>query len=111
MRIIFLLLFACLCTPRVLAQTETEFEQLVAAYGLNEGVEDLSKEKKFTMPEPRLAFVNLKGFTIMPTTKRDVKAAWMEVYDGRGNYFRKRVILLDRGAVVGDGVGTYEVEA
>ncbi|MBQ6974901.1 MAG: cell division ATP-binding protein FtsE [Oscillospiraceae bacterium] len=27
------------------------------------------------------------------------------------NHFRKRVILLDRGAVVGDGVGSYEVEA
>ena len=27
------------------------------------------------------------------------------------NHFRKRVILLDRGTVIGDGVGTYEVEA
>ena len=27
------------------------------------------------------------------------------------NHFRKRVILLDHGTVVGDGVGTYEVEA
>ena len=97
MRIIFLLLFACLCMPRVLAQTGTEFEQLVAAYGLNEGVKDLSGEKKFTMPEPRLAFVNLKGFTIMPTTKRDVKAAWMEVYDGDGRYFKKRVKVAAQG--------------
>ena len=51
----------------VWTQTLTEFEQMVLDQGLKEGVTDLSEAKKLEMEEPHLAFVNLTGFTKMPT--------------------------------------------
>ena len=79
------------------AQDKTEFEQLVAAHGLQEGVTDYSGVGKIEMEEPRLAFVNLTGFANMPTGKNTERKGWMEVYDGAGRYFKVPVTLRGQG--------------
>lgn len=88
-----LLLVGCCCLN---AQT-TEFEQMLAERHLKTGVRDVSKEDKITIPEPRFAYVNLTGFTFMPANKQTDLKGWMEVYDGRGTYFKKPVVISAQG--------------
>lgn len=93
------ILFLCVLMWGIVtwAQTTTEFEKMVMERGLKEGVTDISDMNKVEMEEPRLAFVNLTGFTAMPTTKKTEKQGWMEVYDGHGRYFKKAVTLHAQG--------------
>ena len=97
MRRKLLLLCAWMWGICVWTQTVTEFGQMVLDRGLKEGVKDLSEAKKVEMEEPHLAFVNLTGFTKMPTSKTAEQKGWMEVYDGRGRYFKKPVTLRGQG--------------
>lgn len=78
------------------AQT-TEFEQMVNERNLNKGVTDCSMEEKIVMEEPQMAYVNLTGFTNMPTTKNITMKGWMEVYDGNGIYFKKPITISAQG--------------
>ncbi|MBQ5983262.1 MAG: CotH kinase family protein [Prevotella sp.] len=60
---------------------------------------DLSHISYISIPEPRCAYVNLKGTTRLPECKGDTLHCWMEVDDGDGNYFCKRVVLDAQGDV------------
>lgn len=74
------------------------FEGLVQALELESWTTvDLSNAALITMPEPRLAYVNLTGITDIPTTNRKQMKAWMEVYDGQGRYFRKPLLVKGQG--------------
>lgn len=54
---------------------------------------DLSGKQKIELAEPYCAYVNITGIDKMPTSKTQNLHAWLECYDGNGNYFKKRVIL------------------
>ena len=55
---------------------------------------DLSENNYIYIPkQPTCAIVNLTGITSLPTQKGTDVQAWMEVWDGNGVYFKKRVIL------------------
>lgn len=74
------------------------FEGLVEALGLEkEMTANLSEEGEITMPEPKLAYINLTGISDIPSTNRKQKQAWMEMYDGEGRYFRKPILLRGQG--------------
>ena len=79
------------------AQTDTEFEMIVAERRLDDSMGDYSKEGSIVMPEPHFAYVNLTGVSVLPANKSTVKKAWMEVYDGNGRYFKKPVKIAGQG--------------
>lgn len=58
---------------------------------------DLSGEQKIKLAEPYCAYVNITGIDKMPTSKTQNLHAWLECYDGNGNYFKKRIILNAQG--------------
>lgn len=60
-------------------------------------ITDHSDEKTLDIPSPRKAFINFSGISAMPTTKTDDFHAYMEFYDGAGNYFKKKVIANAQG--------------
>ena len=64
---------------------------------LEEMNQDWSDEANISIPEPQCAYVNIKGTNRLPDFKGDTLHCWMEVYDGDGNYFCKRVILDAQG--------------
>lgn len=84
-------LFTALLLLSLCSYAQTAFETRIAELGLSEIVTDWSDSAEITIPRPKCAYVNLTGFDNMP---RKVKAlnGWMEVYDGNGNYFKKRII-------------------
>jgi hypothetical protein len=87
MRCLFILL--CLAGfPQIFGQNPTEFEQLVDELGLDENVVDLSESANFSLDEPRLAYANLTGISMIPRSKHSIEHAWLEVYDGAGHRFR-----------------------
>ena len=93
-----LVLLACpVVNLSVRGQVATEFQQLVAHLGLDQQVEDLSDVPSFSLPEPNLAYVNLTGVSSLPGNKRSIYNGWIEVYDGAGHYFRKRVRIHGQG--------------
>lgn len=96
MRSLFILL--CLAGfPQIFGQNPTEFEQLVDELGLDENVVDLSESANFSLDEPRLAYANLTGISMIPRSKHSIEHAWLEVYDGAGHRFRKRVLIHGQG--------------
>ncbi len=75
----------------------TAFHRTIEQLGLQNRSADWSDKADIRLPEPRCAYVNITGIGDMPADKGQPRNAWMEVYDGRGNYFRKRVILDAQG--------------
>lgn len=73
------------------------FSDRIREQGFDKIQHDWSDEAHITFGEPRCAYVNVTGTTQMPEYKGDKLHCWMEVYDGEGNYFRKRVILDAQG--------------
>ena len=94
----FILFLLCLMGfAQVSGQKMTEFEQLVEELRLDENVVDLSDSGNFSLDEPRLAYANLTGISTMPRSKHITEHAWLEVYDGAGHYFRKRILIHGQG--------------
>ena len=53
-----------------------------------------SDSSKIIIPkQPRCAYINITGISAMPVKKNTNAHAWMEVWDGQGHYFKKRVIV------------------
>jgi len=86
---------AMLCT--IPMQAQTEFEQIVAERHLDENVTDLSEADDVTIDEPQMAYVNLTGFSSMPSSKHITTKAWMEFYDDHGHYMHRPVTLAGQG--------------
>ena len=74
------------------------FRQLIERLGLQNPSADWSDQSDIRLPEPRCAYVNITGIDHLPVAKGLPMNAWMEVYDGQGNYFRKRVVLDAQGS-------------
>ena len=60
---------------------------------LEEMKQNWSDEAYISIPEPQCAYVNIIGANRIPVSQGDTVHCWMEVFDGEGNYFCKRVIL------------------
>ena len=53
-----------------------------------------SDSLKVVIPkQPRCAVINITGIDALPVRKNTDAHAWMEVWDGQGHYFKKRVII------------------
>lgn len=60
-------------------------------------VEDLSCDTVLSIPEPSFAYVNIKGAVSLPSSKITPRNVWIEMYDGAGHYFKKRVVMTAQG--------------
>lgn len=58
---------------------------------------DWSDSTDITIPKPTCAYVNLTSITALPKKESTIHSIWMEVYDGSGNYFKKRIQLKIQG--------------
>lgn len=58
---------------------------------------DWSDKSYIQIEEPRCAIINITGTNYMPTSKTQNLHAWVEFWDMRGNYFKKRAILNAQG--------------
>lgn len=96
MRSVFLLL-CLLGIGQTFGQNPTEFEQLVKELRLDENVVDFSEAGDIRLDEPRLAYANVTGISKFPSSKHNVQNAWIEVYDGAGHRFRKRILIHGQG--------------
>ena len=91
-----LLLLASCCS--LLAAADDTWQYILREHGYDAAtVHDLTAEQKIKLAEPRCAYVNITGTWFMPTLKTQNTQAWLEFYDGEGNYFKKRVVLNAQG--------------
>lgn len=60
-------------------------------------IEDLSDDSILSLPQPSFAYVNIKGIVTLPSSKNTPRNAWIELYDGNGHYFKKRVLMTAQG--------------
>ncbi|MCH5174689.1 MAG: CotH kinase family protein [Prevotellaceae bacterium] len=90
------IVFSLLGYAVALAQSIGDFQSVVEVRHLEQHA-DYSQSDNVYMPEPQFAYVNLTGFSSMPTNKRNTVKGWMEMYDGGGRYFKKRVTLSGQG--------------
>lgn len=92
----FLLVIFFFCCAAAQAQSLGSFQSVVAERHLEKRA-DYSLNDHVSMPEPQFAYINLTGFTAMPKSKGATVKGWMEMYDGGGRYFKKRVTLSGQG--------------
>ena len=77
---------------------DNTYQYILGKYGYEaKTTKDLSGEQKIKLDEPECAYVNITGIEKMPTSKTQDLHAWLECYDGAGNYFKKRVVLNAQG--------------
>lgn len=80
------------------ALADDTFQYIIRLHGYDPAtVKDLTRVAKIKLPEPNCAYVNITGISQMPTQKNQNLHAWLECYDGNGNYFKKRVTLSAQG--------------
>ncbi len=89
----------CLLFGWVNASAQTAFLDEITRAGFDSlTVNDLSTSAKVKIKtKPTLAFVNVTGIDRFPTQKTSNYHAFVEVYDGNGNYFNKRILLNAQG--------------
>lgn len=86
-----LLLFVGIC-----CSGQTAFEKRISDLGFSDIVTDWSDSAEIAIPKPKCAYVNVTGMDNLPQRFANLKG-WMEVYDGNGNYFKKRIIANLQG--------------
>lgn len=86
------------------AYSQVTFSERIASLGMEEVESDWSDSSDIVLPIPACAYANITGIKKLPTTKTANYHAWMEVYDGSGNYFKKRILISAQGR----GSGKYE---
>ncbi len=90
------IIWTALCQAQTLE--ENIWQHIIEKHGYNTTtVTDMSGEQKIKLAEPYCAYVNITGIDEMPTGKTQNMHAWLECYDGNGNYFKKRIILNAQG--------------
>ena len=91
-------------SPSSLVFAQATFSERIASLGMEEVKTDWSDNTDIVLPLPTCAYANITGINRLPTTKTANYHAWMEVYDGNGNFFKKRIIISAQGR----GSGQYE---
>ena len=93
-----LLLLFFLCMPMRAQEDPTPFELEIERLGLNSDVlTDWSDQKKINIEMPVCAYANISGISNLPPKKSSNYHAWVEFYDGQGNYFKKRILINLQG--------------
>ncbi|MBR6981252.1 MAG: CotH kinase family protein [Prevotella sp.] len=83
--------------PKSVLAQET-FQQKLAQLGYDKAqCTDWSDSTNINIPKPICAYVNLTNVTSVPSKWTTVYSVWMEVYDGFGNYFKKRIQMALQG--------------
>ena len=97
--LVLLTLLFVLCTPcRAQDEAPTPFELEIERLGLNsEDLTDWSDQKKINIEMPVCAYANISGISNLPPKKSSNYHAWVEFYDGQGNYFKKRILINLQG--------------
>lgn len=85
-------------TPTTPLPTFDTMIEIIHQGDATSGMTDYSEEENIEIAEPWFAWVNITGLTSLPTSKTDQRKVWLEVYDGRGNFFRKRALLKAQGS-------------
>lgn len=60
--------------------------------------QDVSKQEKIVMDEPKLAFVNISGIADLPSVKGKAYKCQLEFYDGNGLCFKKPISIAVQGS-------------
>lgn len=63
----------------------------------NPVIDDKSGDSAIILPTPTFAYVNIKGTMTLPSSKTTKRNAWIEMYDGKGHYFKKRIVFTAQG--------------
>lgn len=80
------------------AFAESEFDSRIKELALDTHiVHDWSQESDLTLTEPSCAYANITGIAELPSSKQDNLQAYIDFYDGQGNYFRKKILLNLQG--------------
>ncbi len=95
----FIALLLAFCnTAAAQDESPSQFEQDIARLGFDsDDLTDLSDQKKINIGMPTCAYVNISGINNLPPRKTSNYHAWVEFYDGQGNYFKKRVLINLQG--------------
>ncbi|MBR6981047.1 MAG: CotH kinase family protein [Prevotella sp.] len=81
-----------------LSKAQETFEECIQSRGLADIITDWSDSVTITLPMPTCAYVNITGTNTTIPTRKDVNYfRWLEIYDGNGNYFKKRIITCVQG--------------
>lgn len=81
-----------------LSWAQETFDECIQSRGLADIQTDWSDSATITLPMPTCAYVNITGTKTTIPTRKDVKyLRWLEIYDGNGNYFKKRIITCAQG--------------
>ncbi len=96
----FLLLTSLLLSLLFPSHAQTSnYEQTIRLHGFVPGqTHDWSHESDISLPQPRLAYINLRSKYGIPYTKTSNFRDTIEYYDAMGNYFMKRAIVNVQGA-------------
>ena len=98
MKAIYTTLLLLLVNQAAPLLADNTYQYILDKYGYEATTaRDLSGKQKIELAEPYCAYVNITGIDKMPTSKTQNLHAWLECYDGNGNYFKKRVILNAQG--------------
>ena len=92
-----LLIWAIAMFPLTSVAQQTLQQKLASLGIVKEQCTDWSDSAVISLPMPICAYANVTGITAMPTNKEQQLKGWMEMYDGHGNYFKKRVVLALQG--------------
>lgn len=79
-------------------QAQTAFDLRMSSLGYDQIITDWSDSVEINIPMPTCAYINITGVKQMPRYKGVAPLkAYMEIYDGNGNYFKKRILLKCQG--------------
>ena len=80
------------------AMAQKTFDECIQSRGLADIQTDWSDSATITLPMPTCAYVNITGEKTTIPARKDVNyLRWLEIYDGNGNYFKKRIITSVQG--------------
>ena len=92
-----LLIWAIAMFPLTSVAQQTLQQKLASLGIVKEQCTDWSDSAVISLPMPICAYANVTGITAMPSKDGQQLNGWMEMYDGHGNYFKKRVVLALQG--------------
>lgn len=88
---------ALLLSTTLGAVAQDDFHLRIASLGMEDIKNDWSDSADIVLPIPTCAYANITGISALPKKKTSNFHAWMETYDGNGNYFKKRIVISAQG--------------
>ena len=79
------------------AMAQDDFQLRIISLGMEDVKNDMSDSTNIVLPIPTCAYANITGLTALPKKKTSNFHGWLEIYDGNGNYFKKRIIISAQG--------------